>query len=1096
MASLYQVKASAGSGKTYDLTRRFLCLLAACGAPAPAAAASCGLGTGPSGWDEILAITFPNAAAGEMRDRVIGRLKAIALGTPEKGIPLTPDMAARWLDVILRDLASLNIRTIDSLLHAIVRSAALQLDLPPDFQPAFVSMDAVTPYLDTLLNQASQGNEKMEKLLRDLYWAIVHVQQSKGFNAGEKLGDIIRPLLDGILRDEFTDIASPEELESRHQQLWNRTRGLIRAVLDAEEQAKTKLHATSRKALVRLQERDEGAFKLKSIAEPEVDKFLTAKTKRTEELLSVLEALTSWLPDFSRRHALLRSARNFAPAVQLATLLVHAMRANQQQEGTLPAVLVPEMAALVLSGSFGVSEALCRLGSRLQYFLLDEFQDTSREQWQALSPLVEEALSRGGSLTWVGDVKQAIYGWRGGDAALFDGIEAPLRLLAPDVRHETLTANWRSCRQVIAHNNALFSPLEDAAVARQALAALMPQDTPDDLLDSYAERVAAGYAGTAQDFSPSSPPGGLVRVEAIDGDSSEELNTAVLARLRHVLRQELAPRRRWQEIMVLVRSNAQAALVAEDLAAADIPIVTENSLLLSTHPLVIQSVALLQFLCNAEDELALWTVVTGSLVQQGPLPVPDLQALHDSCVDRGSIPLVQHLQRNFPGFWASVLAPFHNQAGLMTPYDTVMEWYDRLQVFERYPDADVFLRCFLEVLKNAEDQGLATLPDFLAHWQEKGEEEKVPMPEGIDAVRIMTVHKSKGLEAPVVLLPWTDATLKASDPVLMEEDGLRMVCKNGPHCGRVYYEALLRQAMELLNQFYVAFTRAREELLVFRTSAATVRKGCGSHALDVLWQQAGLDVPYLLEGGDDVLHPVQPAVAEEGEDDTAPAAETAGADSTPDQLSGGQTAVPHDPEEDWRPMQWLPRLKIYRNPLERMHFSARDRGTLLHACLEQLPLGGLSEDNIRAAVREVLATIPLADGQDAPDRESVAADMESCLLWLLRLPQFGLWQRRGVPEQSMLAADGSRRDLLRADLIVPLSWGTLVVDYKSGRVMDEHVRQVQRYLRCLEQSGTTVARGLLIYLDRQSFRLVESDSASELFTDLGAYPRYFCEDEA
>ena len=258
MASLYQVKASAGSGKTYDLTRRFLCLLAACGAPAPAAAASCGLGTGPSGWDEILAITFTNAAAGEMRDRVIGRLKAIALGTPEKGIPLTPDMAARWLDVILRDLASLNIRTIDSLLHAIVRSAALQLDLPPDFQPAFVSMDAVTPYLDTLLNQASQGNEKMEKLLRDLYWAIVHVQQSKGFNAGEKLGDIIRPLLDGILRDEFTDIASPEELESRHQQLWNRTRGLIRAVLDAEEQAKTKLHATSRKALVRLQERDEG----------------------------------------------------------------------------------------------------------------------------------------------------------------------------------------------------------------------------------------------------------------------------------------------------------------------------------------------------------------------------------------------------------------------------------------------------------------------------------------------------------------------------------------------------------------------------------------------------------------------------------------------------------------------------------------------------------------------------------------------------------------------------------------------------------------------------------------------------------------------
>ena len=70
------------------------------------------------------------------------------------------------------------------------------------------------------------------------------------------------------------------------------------------------------------------------------------------------------------------------------------------------------------------------------------------------------------------------------------------------------------------------------------------------------------------------------------------------------------------------------------------------------------------------------------------------------------------------------------------------------------------------------------------------------------------------------------------------------------------------------------------------------------------------------------------------------------------------------------------------------------------------------------------------------------------------------------------------------------------MDYKSGRVMDEHVRQVRRYLRCLEQGGTAVARGLLIYLDRQAFRLVEPGSASELFTDLGAYPRYFCEDEA
>lgn len=102
-----------------------------------------------------------------------------------------------------------------------------------------------------------------------------------------------------------------------------------------------------------------------------------------------------------------------APFVRLAQALVAAFLQNQEQEGALPGLLVPRLAREVLEGERGVPEALCRLGTRLTYFLVDEFQDTSREQWQALRPLLEEALSRGGSLTWVGDVKQSIYGWRG-----------------------------------------------------------------------------------------------------------------------------------------------------------------------------------------------------------------------------------------------------------------------------------------------------------------------------------------------------------------------------------------------------------------------------------------------------------------------------------------------------------------------------------------------------------------------------------------------------------------------------------------------------------------------------------------------------------
>ena len=101
------------------------------------------------------------------------------------------------------------------------------------------------------------------------------------------------------------------------------------------------------------------------------------------------------------------------------------------------------------------------MGSRLTHFLVDEFQDTSREQWQALRPLVQEALSRGGSLTWVGDVKQSIYGWRGGEPELFDGVfdDGGLTALAPDGQRDNLPYNWRSRREIVLHNNSIFGPL-------------------------------------------------------------------------------------------------------------------------------------------------------------------------------------------------------------------------------------------------------------------------------------------------------------------------------------------------------------------------------------------------------------------------------------------------------------------------------------------------------------------------------------------------------------------------------------------------------------------------------------------------------------
>ena len=141
---LRQIRASAGSGKTYELTTSFLKHLSGAAEAGGGPFSGCSaVHSGPHGWPEILAVTFTNRAAAEMQERIIGRLKDTALGTDKPAPGWTREQARRWVGIILRRYGALNVRTIDSLLHLIVRLTALELDLPPDFEPVFATDEAI-----------------------------------------------------------------------------------------------------------------------------------------------------------------------------------------------------------------------------------------------------------------------------------------------------------------------------------------------------------------------------------------------------------------------------------------------------------------------------------------------------------------------------------------------------------------------------------------------------------------------------------------------------------------------------------------------------------------------------------------------------------------------------------------------------------------------------------------------------------------------------------------------------------------------------------------------------------------------------------------
>ncbi len=1081
MKHLRQVKASAGSGKTYELTRCFLQRLVQSGPPLSASASSaCVLSSGGTGgWGDILAITFTNAAAAEMRDRVIRQLKGTALGQATDGLPLSPEQAARWVDVIMRDMGALNIRTIDSLLHLIVRAAALELDLHPDFQPVFATEEVLTPYLDALLEQAWQGNDVMRDLLRDVYRALAWRENSSGFLAGEKLLNQLRGLLDDVLLGRFDNVSSEESLRNRLNEvetLAETHASNFQSIALAEGLNFNKNALAAVTAIINKQCKSSAFLSKESASE-----LFLKKPVVSDHVQKAYEAFARAACVLVETAPMLRQALGLAPVLLLARMLVEAFSSNQQQEGSLPGLLIPHKARQVLENENGVPEALCRMGSRLTHFLVDEFQDTSREQWHALRPLLEEALSRGGSLTWVGDVKQSIYGWRGGEPELFDGVfdDQGLTALAPDSQRDNLPYNWRSRREIVQHNNGIFGPLAKPDVALQVMTALLSSSTPPEICKEAARGLARAFEGTKQQCPQSALEGGLVHVETIHSLDADALNDDVLERLCSLLHEDIQPGHPWAHVHILVRSNDKATLVADRLIHENIPVITENSLRLANHPLVVQTVALLSFLDNTEDDVAFMSFVCGSIFREHPEAAELAQQdIAGWCASSGRGPVFQRFKKHWPQLWQRLIAPFHSQSGLMTPYDMTLEWYARMDVARRYPEAETFLRRFMEVLHSAEEKGLATLPTFLEHWRAKSGEEKVPMPENMDAVRVMTIHKSKGLEAPVVIVPWTDLRARmGSSTVLVERDGLRMVVSNKKSLGTPYHEEMARQCRENVHLLYVAFTRARDALYVLRTSTRGGR-GSATDALDLLMAEAGYNAPYAVGEAHapqiDLPAGESAPLAAQGSGEDAPAL---AAPPVAPQLPGaaaGQALNAFD--ADWRPMQWLPRLKIFRNPLAGFSFKGEDRGSFLHLCLEHLHITGNPQEDAQAALNFGLGHFSLPVPNEIALRDNAAAALQ----WFASQPQAARWLQTGWPEHSLMDAEGQ---LLRVDLLVHEPWGPLVLDYKSGQPEAGHVAQLQTYLACLEASGNCApgsARGLLVYLDLRRFQLVEAQLVSAL----------------
>ncbi len=1143
MSHIEQVKASAGSGKTYEITRRFLQFLAHssikahnpyCGLHSSVTSATVSGSAHTSGspstppstppsisWGDIMAITFTNLATQEMKDRILKRLKELALNPPIKDALMPPEQAQAWIETILRGYSALNIRTIDSLLHLIVRTSALSLGFSPDFESSFNLEDMVQPILELLLEQADAGDTELSEILENVCQSIINQSASGGFSIGKKIEGKLFPMVQFLLTEDLPPLSSAQELQTLLETYKKDFSKAGARLVQLSQQEKLNVSANANKFLKKCADCDVSAVKTAYFGKACFDDLLNKASKgmasaEAEKVYATLQSVGSKLCD---THAIINDALALYPFLELAQKIREHIEILQRKDGKVPNSLMAKYAREILDFEHGVPAALCRLGSSIHHVLLDEFQDTSREQWHALSPLMVEALSRGGSVTFVGDVKQAIYGWRGGDSALFDEVlqdEDFIDKATPLTK--TLPKNWRSKENIVLTNNALFAPLEQEETAKKLLASLISSDCPQSVLLNGAKRICSSFQGVKQEVKDDAA-GGYVCIEQVGDEEfkAAELEEAVKELLQAKLTQGLHERYAWNDIAILVRKRAHATLVAEWLLQWSIPAITEDSLLLHSHTLIGESVAFLSFLHCPEDNLAFWTILTGNMLScvvpanssanTGTM-APSLEELHTWRIDQENTktPLYREFAQKWPEFWKKVFTPFTSMANMLTPYECIQEWYRIWKISERFQTAQTFLRRFLEIVHSAEEQGAATLGTFLELWEKQGKDEKTPTPSNVNAVQILTIHKSKGLQFPVVIVPWMNFEIQNDDAFLVHTfDKLKALVPLKKYVGEPFYTSQVKNALESLYLLYVACTRAEEELHLFHSKAKGKSGGRYlSAALDILFEKLEISLPYV-RGTSKNAH------TELNQTTTLPQK------PSPWQAQDFMEAPS-------RILDWQPRLKIYRQPLKELIRSEilneygikpSIRGELVHYCLEtmqkirfaptlpatsqaQLQEIRLRLQNIvRMGIQHFRMSIHLNEAM----LESLVQELSESLLWCASLPDMHIWFTHALAEQSVLSTaeihGGKIKEnpVYRMDLLLPplhADDGYKLIDFKTGQIDAEHITKMQLYIKLLDDIAANASKsirkseGMLIYLDLKKCRMVQDNS----FSDLSSVPQW------
>ncbi|MDB2462829.1 UvrD-helicase domain-containing protein [Algibacter sp.] len=1029
--------ASAGSGKTYTLVKEYLKILFESNHPEP--------------FKRILAITFTNKAVAEMKGRIVEMLKEFSdVAILNKPTSMFNDLCTELqmepkalneksdylLNTILHNYAAFDISTIDGFTHKLIRTFAHDLRLPLNFEVELDQDSLLNEAVDRLIAKAGT-NVELTKILVD--FAIEKADDDRSYDVAFDFNKIAKllvkendlPFIEKLKNKTLTDFKVLKgQLRTEISSVETNIVENAKTVLDLIEQSGLEFKDFSSGYLPKHFEKlanENFNVSFGTKWQEDIETKTLYPKRVNDDLASTIDQIQPQLA--ASFHATKRAIfhvkflrafyRNMTPLSVLNAINTELTALKEEQNK----MLISEFNAIISKEITNQPTPFIyeRLGEKFKYYFIDEFQDTSVMQWENLKPLLDNSLSGiNGSTMLVGDAKQAIYRWRGGKAEqfmdLFNKKDVPFQI---EQVVNNLEANYRSFKAVVNFNNGLFKFL-----ART----FFNDPKHQDLYQNSEQHI------TSKDE-------GYVKLSFLDLNQDDKRDELFPEEVLKTINACLENGFKLKDICVLVRKKKEGVAIADYLSQQNISIISSETLLINNSPEVIFINNVLALLVQPENNDIKIQVLNYLTTLFKIEEKHDFFATH-------IINTTDELFKSFETYNVLMDANALLQRPLYDLAETIVRGFGLVK------NSNAYIQFYLDIVLDFSLKKGSDISGFLDYFDKKKDSLSIISPEGQDAVQIMTIHKSKGLEFPVVIFPYADLDiyreLEPKEWFSLDKEKyngfsstLLNYNKDFEHYGdeglRIFNKHQSEQELDTINLLYVALTRPVEQLHIISAKDISAKGDVNSK------KYSGLLINYLQNLG-------------------------IWQDSELEYSFGNSKKVSKDVEdkkETYHQDTFISTAKedhninvVTKSGLlwDTNQQEAIEKGNLIHNIMAKIE----TIDDVDAAIDDFLKTSTIQKEQVLPLKDTV--------LQIINHPNLKTYYTKNdtiYNERDIISKDGI---ILRPDRVTVNSKNdAVIIDYKTGSEDIKYAQQLQSYQDVLEDMNITVKKKMLVYINDDIF---------------------------